>query len=66
LQGGNGHKSEWICKKMTNYLKQKFPKFMQSLEKKKVWLGIVNDEGRLVIGAFFTTFALIKNYGVNI
>jgi hypothetical protein len=29
-------------------------------------LGIVNDEGHLVVGSFFITFALIKTYGVNI
>lgn len=44
----------------------KVPKIHAIFGEKKVWLGIVNDEGHLVVGCFFITFALIKNYGVNI
>jgi hypothetical protein len=63
---GMDTKTNEFVKKMTTYFKQKFPKFMQSLEKKKVWLGTINDKGHLMKGSPFTTFSITKNYGVNI
>jgi hypothetical protein len=54
------------ARKIISYLWNNFPRAMEGLESKRKRLNIDDGEGRLVDQSPFTSFALTRNYGVNI
>ncbi|KAH9569624.1 hypothetical protein CY35_02G000100 [Sphagnum magellanicum] len=59
-------RSSNFARKIHRYLWNNFPRAMEGLESKRKRLNIDDGEGRLVDQSPFTSFALTRNYGVNI
>jgi hypothetical protein len=59
-------RSSNFARKIHSYLWNNFPRAMEGLESKRKRLNIDDGEGRLVDQSPFTSFALTRNYGVNI
>jgi hypothetical protein len=59
-------RSSNFARKIYRYLWNNFPRAMEGLESKRKRLNIDDGEGRLVDQSPFTSFALTRNYGVNI
>jgi hypothetical protein len=59
-------KAQDFAHKFTIYLKPSFPKVMEDLECRKARLNIKDNEGWIVEGSPFITFALTQNYELNI